>query len=151
MTLKRNATTTLITVICAFYLLQLIHPSIEQDLFLIRKAGFADGLYHGVQTGEWYRIITVALIHGGLMHLAFNMYALLVLGNPLEYAFGKVKFLSIFFISLITGSLASLWLNPSNVAIRWSLRCALWFIWRLRSSRKKNRRRCKKHSGLDWD
>jgi rhomboid protease GluP len=111
---KRNATTSLITVICGFYLLQLLIPSLEQNLFLINKAVLSDGLVHGVGAGEYYRILTVALIHGGIMHLGFNMYAMLVLGNPLEYAFGKVRFLSIFFISLVTGSLASLALNPVN-------------------------------------
>ena len=48
------------------------------------------------------------------MHLAFNMYALLVLGNPLEKAFGKTKLLTLFTVSLISGSLASFWLNPIN-------------------------------------
>lgn len=106
--MKRNATTGLITVICGFYLLQLLFPSLEFDLGLIR--GPVNG--HGVAAGEWYRIVTVGLIHGGFLHLGFNMYALLVLGNPLEQLFGRVRFLSIFFFSLIAGSLTSLWLNP---------------------------------------
>ena len=42
------------------------------------------------------------------------MYALLILGNPIELAFGKTKMLTVFFISLTTGSLASLALNPVN-------------------------------------
>ncbi len=112
--MKKNATTSLITVICGFYLLQLLIPSLEQKLFLINKAFLDDGIVHGVGSGEYYRILTVALVHGSLLHLGFNMYALLVLGNPIEYAFGKVRFLSIFFISLLTGSLASLALNPVN-------------------------------------
>jgi membrane associated rhomboid family serine protease len=61
---------------------------------------------------QWYRLLTVALVHAGLMHLGFNMYALMVLGNPLEAAFGKNKVLIIFFISLITGSLASAYFAP---------------------------------------
>ena len=112
--MKRSATTSLITIICGFYLLQLFNPAIEEKLFLINKAILSDGLIHGVGAGEWYRLVTVALVHGGPMHLAFNMYALLVLGNPLEKAFGKSKFLTVFIISLITGSLTSLWLNPTN-------------------------------------
>jgi rhomboid protease GluP len=111
---KKNATTLIITVVCGFYLLQLLIPSLEENLFLINEAILSDGQVHGVGAGEYYRILTVALIHGGIMHLGFNMYALLVLGNPLELAFGKVRFFSIFFISLITGSLASLALNPVN-------------------------------------
>jgi membrane associated rhomboid family serine protease len=58
-------------------------------------------------TNEWYRLFTVALTHAGLLHLGFNMYALMVLGNPLEDAFGTRKLLVVFFISLLTGSLAS--------------------------------------------
>ena len=58
-------------------------------------------------TNEWYRLFTVALVHAGLLHLGFNMYALMVLGNPLEEAFGKNKLLIIFFFSLLTGSLTS--------------------------------------------
>ena len=58
-------------------------------------------------TNEWYRLITVALTHAGLLHLGFNMYALLVLGNPLEAAFGARKLLLVFFFSLLTGSLTS--------------------------------------------
>ena len=42
------------------------------------------------------------------------MYALLILGNPIEQAFGRNKLLIIFFASLITGSLASLALDPIN-------------------------------------
>ena len=67
-------------------------------------------------TNEWYRLFTVALVHAGLMHLGFNMYALMVLGNPLEAAFGKNKVLIIFFFSLLTGSLTSAFFAPLNGA-----------------------------------
>ncbi len=114
MELKRSATLSLITVICAAYLINLIHPAFEQDLFLIRRAILSDGALHGVGAGEWWRIFTVALVHGSIFHLGFNMYALMVLGNPLEMAFGKARFLLVFAISLAAGSAASLLLNPSN-------------------------------------
>ena len=58
-------------------------------------------------TNEWYRLFTVALTHGGFLHLGFNMYSLMILGNPLEAAYGKQKFLIVFFFSLLTGSLTS--------------------------------------------
>ena len=38
----------------------------------------------------------------------------MVLGNPLEAAFGKNKFLVVFFVSLLTGSLASSYFSPLN-------------------------------------
>ena len=98
--LKRSATYSLIAVICGAYLVQLFIPSIQQQLFL-------PNIDYLIATNQWYRLLTVALTHGGLLHLGFNMYALLVLGNPIEEAFGKNKFLIIFFASLLTGSLTS--------------------------------------------
>ena len=98
--LKRSATYSLIAVICGAYLLQLLVPSIQQQLFL-------PSIEYLSATNQWYRLFTVALTHGGLLHLGFNMYALMVLGNPIEEAFGKNKFLVIFFTSLFTGSITS--------------------------------------------
>jgi membrane associated rhomboid family serine protease len=98
--LKRSATYSLIAVICGAYLVQLLIPSIQQQLFL-------PNIDYLIATNQWYRLLTVALTHGGLLHLGFNMYALLVLGNPIEESFGKNKFLIIFFASLLAGSLTS--------------------------------------------
>jgi membrane associated rhomboid family serine protease len=78
----------------------MIVPSLEFDLAL-------PNLDYLKATNEWYRLFTVALVHAGLLHLGFNMYALMVLGNPLEEAFGKNKLLIVFFFSLLTGSLTS--------------------------------------------
>ena len=98
--LKRSATYSLIAVICAAYLVQLVVPSIEQHLVL-------PNLDYIKSSNEWYRLVTVALTHAGLLHLGFNMYSLMVLGNPLEAAFGPRKLLIVFFVSLLTGSLTS--------------------------------------------
>jgi len=98
--LKRSATYSLIAIICAAYLLQLVVPSIQVHLVL-------PNLDYLRATNEWYRLFSVALVHAGLLHLGFNMYALMVLGNPLETAFGSSKFLIVFFFSLLTGSLTS--------------------------------------------
>jgi membrane associated rhomboid family serine protease len=114
MRVKANATTGLITLICGFYLLEYLFPSLQERLFLVNRAFLSDGLVHGVGQGEWWRILTVALVHGGLTHLGFNMWALYVLGTPLEHAFGKTRFLIIFFISLVAGSLTSLALAAQN-------------------------------------
>ena len=112
--MKRNATTGLITLICGFYLLELLNPALSEKLFLVNRAILSDGMVHGVGQGEWYRIFTVALVHGGFTHLAFNMWALFVLGNPIEQAFGRTHFLTIFLVSLVTGSAASLALAAQN-------------------------------------
>jgi rhomboid protease GluP len=104
---KRSATYSLIAVICAAYLAQKLNLVLQQDLYL---PSFEIIKF----TNEWYRLFTVALTHANLLHLGFNMYALMVLGNPLEAAFGKNKFLVVFFVSLLTGSLASSYFSPLN-------------------------------------
>ena len=106
---KRTATNALIVIICAAYLAQELIPDLQVQLLL-------PGLDYLQYSNEWYRLITVALTHGGLTHLAFNMYTLYVLGTPIEYAFGRNKFLTIFTVSLLTGSIASVFLNTSNHA-----------------------------------
>jgi len=100
--LKKSATLSLITIICAGYLADQVFPDFYQYTALF-------GPY--VSSGEYWRLFTVALVHGGLTHLFFNMFSLLILGNPIEACLGKARFLVIFFISLLTGSLASIYLN----------------------------------------
>ena len=99
---KRSETLSLITIICGAYLADQLYPKFYEYTALFGPL---------VDSGEYWRLFTVALVHGGLTHLFFNMFSLLVLGNPVEEALGKARFLIIFFISLLTGSLASIYLN----------------------------------------
>ena len=104
---KGTATNALILIICAAYLAQQLLPDLQNQLLL-------PGLDYLQYTNEWYRLITVALTHGGLMHLGFNMYSLYILGTPIESAYGRNKFLVVFTLSLLTGSLASVFFNNGN-------------------------------------
>ena len=58
--------------------------------------------------GEWYRLVTSGFMHFGLIHIAFNMYLLYMLGQMLEPALGRVKFLLVYFGGLLGGSAGSL-------------------------------------------
>lgn len=64
--------------------------------------------------GEYYRLLTAMFLHGGLLHLAFNSWALYVLGQEVERLFGTGRFVAIYFISGLAGSVASYALTPSN-------------------------------------
>ncbi len=101
---QRSAVLTLITVICAFYLWELVDSGIIGTFALY-------GIDLLKVTNEWYRLITVALVHDNSstipIHLAFNMLALHSLGTPIETFLGRNKFLVIFFTSLIGGSITS--------------------------------------------
>ena len=64
---------------------------------------------------SYYRLATVALVHGGFLHLGFNLYALYVLGLPVEAYFGRLRYVLILAASLLGGSLLSIYMNPINV------------------------------------
>jgi membrane associated rhomboid family serine protease len=59
-----------------------------------------------VQAGEWWRVVTAAFEHVGLLHLALNMLALLIFGTELERAMGRWRFLGLYVVSLLGGALA---------------------------------------------
>ena len=104
--MRRTLTGTLVFVIAASYLLEILIPGYEERLLLNRFF---------VENGEYYRLITVALLHGGLWHLAFNLYALHALGTPLENYFGRKKYAIILLVSLLSGSTLSVLFNPAYV------------------------------------
>jgi membrane associated rhomboid family serine protease len=65
-----------------------------------------------VSNGEYWRLVTSGFLHAGIIHLLFNMYALYILGTMLEPAIGRVRFLLIYFVSLLCGSFGALLLSP---------------------------------------
>jgi membrane associated rhomboid family serine protease len=67
-----------------------------------------------IKAGEQYRMFSSALLHGDLMHLAFNMYSLYMFAPLLVYFFGSIKFLIIYIFSIAIGSLLSLEINKNN-------------------------------------
>jgi membrane associated rhomboid family serine protease len=66
-----------------------------------------------VANGDWWRILTSGFMHYGFLHLAFNMYALYILGQMLEPAIGSLRFSLIYFVSLLAGSVGALLLSPN--------------------------------------
>ena len=60
---------------------------------------------------EVWRLFTSMFLHGSLMHLAINMYSLYSVGSMVEYLCGKKKFLVIYLVCGLAGSLASVGAN----------------------------------------
>ncbi|MBX3031414.1 MAG: rhomboid family intramembrane serine protease [Chloroflexi bacterium] len=61
----------------------------------------------GVADGEYWRLFTVVLVHGGWIHLLLNMYALFLIGPTVEALYGPVRFLGIYLACAAAGSAAS--------------------------------------------
>lgn len=71
----------------------------------------------GVAAGEPYRLVTTAFLHAGILHLGLNMVALYFLGMLLEPALGTARFLGIYAVSILCGSLGALLLDPNTLTV----------------------------------
>jgi membrane associated rhomboid family serine protease len=58
-----------------------------------------------VAHGEIYRLVTAAFLHYGLLHIGFNMYALYIIGPVVEAGLGRWRYLALYFLSGIGGSI----------------------------------------------
>jgi membrane associated rhomboid family serine protease/Tfp pilus assembly protein PilF len=67
-------------------------------------------------TTEWWRLFTAMFVHIGVLHILLNMYCLWRLGPLAERLFGPWRFLSLYLLSGVAGSVASVALHPMTVA-----------------------------------
>ena len=65
---------------------------------------------YGVADGQWYRLLTSAFLHEpldtgfGITHILFNMWALIVVGPAIERVLGRWRFLTVYLVSALAGS-----------------------------------------------
>jgi membrane associated rhomboid family serine protease len=90
------ATVTFIALAVIFYVIGLL--GLEEELIL--RFAQINAL---VAAGEWWRIVTVVLLHGTWTHLLFNMWALWVLGPQIERGVGTWPFVSLYLASAAVG------------------------------------------------
>jgi membrane associated rhomboid family serine protease len=73
----------------------------------------------GVADGEYWRLITGAFLHdpNNPLHILFNMYLLYLLGRMLEPSLGHVRFVALYFASLLAGSFGALVAAPGELTV----------------------------------
>lgn len=69
----------------------------------------------GVAVGEWYRMFTSGFLHANIIHLAMNMLVLYIIGNQLEQALGRWKYLGLYLASLMAGAFAVVAFSPGPI------------------------------------
>jgi membrane associated rhomboid family serine protease len=61
-----------------------------------------------VAHGDWWRLVTAMFLHASILHIAFNMYALWVIGTPVEQYLGRARYIGLYFVSGLAGSAGAL-------------------------------------------
>lgn len=73
--------------------------------------------FGGVAGGEFYRLLTAGFLHYGLVHIAFNMYALWILGRECERLLGRWRFLGLYVVAGLGGAVAAYLVSDANSAV----------------------------------
>ncbi len=100
---KTAATYTLIGINIVMFLIQQSSNTFSHRFALIPDWPYASP-YGGVAHGEYYRLVTSMFLHSGVAHILFNMWALYVVGAPLEAMLGRARFIALYFLSGLGGS-----------------------------------------------
>jgi len=107
---KPIVTYILIGVTVAIYLLQMLSQTINGGYDWPFDQGGKNN--ESIMRGQVWRLITPALLHGNLLHIAFNMYALYSLGESMERYYGHKRFLLLYGIGAFCGNSLSFLLSP---------------------------------------
>ncbi len=103
-------------------------PVVTYALMVINVAAFVAQMSSGalekqltlwspaVADGQLYRLVTSAFLHYGATHLLLNMWALYVVGPPLEMWLGRLRFGALYALSGLGGSVLVYLLSPLNTA-----------------------------------
>jgi membrane associated rhomboid family serine protease len=98
-------TTALIVANVAVFLLQSAVPGLV-PLFALWPLA-ASQMHAGVAFAPW-QLLTYAFLHGSLIHLAFNMFALYMFGGAIERVFGSRRYLTFYLVCVLSAAIAQL-------------------------------------------
>jgi membrane associated rhomboid family serine protease len=100
-------TYTLIAINVVVFILGMFLPAIEIYGVQVNELVFQ---------GEYWRLFTAMFLHAGLLHIGLNMLSLFFIGRAVEIFYGKWRYLTIYLVSGIIGSISFLLLSPPNEA-----------------------------------
>lgn len=65
-----------------------------------------------VAHGDWWRLVTAMFLHENILHIGFNMFALWVIGTPVEQYLGRTRYIGLYLVSGLAGSAGALLQAP---------------------------------------
>lgn len=98
--------TKVIIMVCILYFLY-IYTKTKGELTAANLVYYGANFRDLIKSGEWYRLFSSIFIHASILHILVNMYALRIIGYQLESYLGKVRYLIVFILSGLVGSLFS--------------------------------------------
>jgi len=115
--LKHSPTAAIIIICVIAYLAESVvaRNLLEPGTKALLKTGATYGPY--VFAGQWWRLITAMFLHGGILHLAFNMWALFNLGLLAEILYGRRNYIFLYLLCGLGGAVASVWWHPQAVGV----------------------------------
>jgi len=119
-----TVTLTLIAINVVIFLAEVAKPNLLYELGMLGTPAYTPaGPQAGVAGGEWYRLITSAFVAPGtslgglgLLDIALNMWILYLIGPELERLLGPVRYLAIYILSAVGGSVLYYYLQPHGFA-----------------------------------
>jgi membrane associated rhomboid family serine protease len=99
-----------------FVLMSLVAKSIDPGSpgYTVALANFGAKLNALIDQGQYWRFVTPAFIHIGVMHLGVNMYSLYAIGPQVERLYGTARFLILYLVSGVAGVAASYYMSPGK-------------------------------------
>lgn len=109
---------TLLGLIAAMYLLTTLLNLLvgagglfQPSLFVLLLLGAKENSL--IDGGQYWRLLTATFLHGNLIHIFFNSFALFALGPECERIYGLRRFLVLYFLAGLGGSVASYLMSPA--------------------------------------
>jgi rhomboid protease GluP len=108
---KPVATYALMAITTIIYLLQMVSQFVLGGDYLAAIGMKVNSL---IIQGQLWRLVTPVFLHANILHIAFNMYALYVIGPFVERFYGRGRFLALYFIAGFTGNVGSFLFSSAN-------------------------------------
>lgn len=114
---KYKITYTIIAINTLIYILEVIKSRnlLNIDIYTLVNMGAKVNIL--INNGEFYRLITSTFLHGGIIHIFFNMSALKIMGKEVELIYGGKRYLLIYFLSALGGSITSYFSSSNGVSV----------------------------------